>query len=114
MTKPVTSPVSGSLPGGPCRAGTAVTRRPVPSGRSRSKDVQGTSPVTRPPSRTAPDGVVRHLGDEITVDDLAQRAHLSRRSFDRHFRQATGTSPPVAVAPKNAGSAAPAGRHRPA
>jgi transcriptional regulator GlxA family with amidase domain len=35
----------------------------------------------------------RHLDTEVTVDDLAGRAHMSRRSFDRRFREVTGTSP---------------------
>ncbi|SQD99290.1 hypothetical protein FMEAI12_5210002 [Parafrankia sp. Ea1.12] len=34
-----------------------------------------------------------HLGDRISVDLLAARALMSRRSFTRHFRLATGTSP---------------------
>jgi transcriptional regulator GlxA family with amidase domain len=34
-----------------------------------------------------------HLAEDIGVDDLARRAHMSRRSFDRHFRHVTGTSP---------------------
>lgn len=33
-----------------------------------------------------------HLGSSITLDDLAAKAHQSRRSFTRHFRVATGTS----------------------
>jgi transcriptional regulator GlxA family with amidase domain len=36
--------------------------------------------------------VTRHLGEEHGIDDLAQRAAMSRRNFTRHFRQATGTS----------------------
>lgn len=36
---------------------------------------------------------VRHLATELTVDDLAARAHMSRRTFDRRFREVTGTSP---------------------
>lgn len=35
----------------------------------------------------------RHLDQPITIDELAARSHLSRRSFTRHFRAATGTSP---------------------
>jgi AraC family transcriptional activator FtrA len=34
-----------------------------------------------------------HLDREITVADLARRAHLSTRSYLRHFQQCTGTSP---------------------
>ncbi len=33
------------------------------------------------------------LESPITVADLARRAHLSERSYLRHFRQCTGTSP---------------------
>jgi transcriptional regulator GlxA family with amidase domain len=39
------------------------------------------------------DDALGRLAEEITVDDLAARAHMSRRSFDRHFRVVTGTSP---------------------
>ena len=38
------------------------------------------------------DWVTRHLAEEHSIDDLAQRAAMSRRNFTRHFRQATGTS----------------------
>jgi len=34
-----------------------------------------------------------HLDHRITIDVLASRALMSRRSFVRHFRSATGTSP---------------------
>lgn len=33
------------------------------------------------------------LDRRLTLDDLAAHAHLSPRSFTRHFRRATGTSP---------------------
>jgi AraC family transcriptional activator FtrA len=36
---------------------------------------------------------LRHLGDRLTVGQLARRAHLSPRQFSRRFRAATGTSP---------------------
>jgi transcriptional regulator GlxA family with amidase domain len=38
------------------------------------------------------DWVTHHLAEEHAIDDLAQRAAMSRRNFTRHFRQATGTS----------------------
>jgi transcriptional regulator GlxA family with amidase domain len=38
------------------------------------------------------DWVTRHLELAHTLDDLAERAAMSRRNFTRHFRQATGTS----------------------
>jgi len=34
-----------------------------------------------------------HLDADITVDELAQRAHLSARTFARRFRSETGTTP---------------------
>jgi transcriptional regulator GlxA family with amidase domain len=35
---------------------------------------------------------VRHLQEPHTLDSLAARALMSRRSFTRHFRQQTGTT----------------------
>lgn len=34
-----------------------------------------------------------HLGDAVTVDDLAARAAMSPRTFARRFRAGTGTTP---------------------
>jgi transcriptional regulator GlxA family with amidase domain len=34
-----------------------------------------------------------HLDQRLTIDDLAARALMSRRSFIRHFKAATGTTP---------------------
>jgi transcriptional regulator GlxA family with amidase domain len=34
-----------------------------------------------------------HLREELTVDQLAERAHLSPRTFARRFRAETGTTP---------------------
>jgi AraC family transcriptional activator FtrA len=39
------------------------------------------------------DWALSHLDTAMTVDDLARRAHLSTRSFLRHFQRSTGTSP---------------------
>jgi transcriptional regulator GlxA family with amidase domain len=38
------------------------------------------------------DWAAKHLGQEHSIDSLAERAAMSRRNFTRHFRQATGTS----------------------
>ncbi|MFT6284966.1 MAG: AraC family transcriptional activator FtrA [Arenicella sp.] len=43
-------------------------------------------------SRTL-DWTIKHLNQPLTVDDLAQQANMSRRSFDRHFKSALGVSP---------------------
>lgn len=37
--------------------------------------------------------MAEHLVDELTVDELAARVHLSPRTFARRFRSATGTTP---------------------
>jgi AraC family transcriptional regulator, transcriptional activator FtrA len=36
---------------------------------------------------------LRHLRDELTVAQLARRANQSQRTFARHFRDVTGTTP---------------------
>jgi AraC family transcriptional regulator, transcriptional activator FtrA len=37
--------------------------------------------------------IENNLGDDLTIDRLARRAHLSRRTFIRRFQAATGVSP---------------------
>lgn len=57
--------------------------------------------IHRPlPVRTSDDPVARvvewalqHLGDPLTVDDLAAVAHMSRRTFVRAFTASTGATP---------------------
>ena len=51
-------------------------------------------PVTRSDGRLSQmlSWVSAHLEQVHTIESLAQRAAMSRRSFTRHFRQATGTS----------------------
>ncbi|MER5729743.1 helix-turn-helix domain-containing protein [Streptomyces sp. NPDC002138] len=56
--------------------------------------------IQRPLPRTACDTVgeviawmARHLDGEITVEHLAERAHMSPRTFARRFQQETGTTP---------------------
>ncbi len=34
-----------------------------------------------------------HLGDRVSVEDMARRSAMSPRTFARHFRQAVGTTP---------------------
>jgi AraC family transcriptional regulator len=43
--------------------------------------------------RTVADYVHAHLGEVITLDDLAASVSLSRYHFARHFRRSTGASP---------------------
>jgi transcriptional regulator GlxA family with amidase domain len=54
--------------------------RPVPVSHSDGRFAQVREHVTK------------HLGQDHSIDALAQRAAMSRRNFTRHFRQATGTS----------------------
>ncbi|WP_030771466.1 helix-turn-helix domain-containing protein [Streptomyces sp. NRRL F-2664] len=56
--------------------------------------------IQRPLPRTSCDTVGevigwmgRHLAEEITVEQLAERAHMSPRTFARRFLQETGTTP---------------------
>lgn len=37
--------------------------------------------------------MLEHLDEQITVDDLADRTHMSNRTFARRFRAVTGTTP---------------------
>jgi transcriptional regulator GlxA family with amidase domain len=37
--------------------------------------------------------MLENLSSPMTVDTLASRAHMSRRTFVRRFREETGTSP---------------------
>lgn len=51
------------------------------------------APATGDPMGEALDWALGHLEAEVTVDALASRATMSRRTFDRRFRQVTGTTP---------------------
>jgi transcriptional regulator GlxA family with amidase domain len=37
--------------------------------------------------------IVENLGDDLSVDELARRSHMSPRTFARRFRAETGTTP---------------------
>ena len=39
------------------------------------------------------DWMTQHLHEELSVEDLARRAHMSPRTFARRFREATGATP---------------------
>ncbi|MBD8478040.1 GlxA family transcriptional regulator [Microbacterium sp. CFBP 8794] len=49
--------------------------------------------LTGDPIGEALEWALAHLGDDVDVDALATQAHMSRRSFVRAFRVATGTTP---------------------
>ncbi len=52
-------------------------------------------PEPRPGSTLAPvlEWATAHLAEELTVELLAARAHMSERTFTRRFRSVTGTTP---------------------
>ncbi len=39
------------------------------------------------------DWMTEHVAEDLSVDELARRAHMSPRTFARRFRDATGTTP---------------------
>jgi AraC family transcriptional activator FtrA len=50
-------------------------------------------PVQADTLRATLDWMTEHLADEITVEGLADHAHMSSRTFARRFRAETGTTP---------------------
>ncbi len=46
---------------------------------------------------TLNDWIAKHLGDDLSLPALADRAGMSERSFSRHYTQATGLTPARAV-----------------
>lgn len=84
------------------RAATVVARRMVVPPQRDGGQAQF---VERPvPVRTAEslepllEWALRHLEDDLDVDSLAARAHLSPRTFARRFRAETGTTPALWLA----------------
>ena len=37
--------------------------------------------------------IIQNLGDDLSIDELARRSHMSPRTFARRFRDETGTTP---------------------
>ncbi|MEV5573990.1 helix-turn-helix domain-containing protein [Spirillospora sp. NPDC052269] len=79
-------------------AASIARRMVVPPQRSGGQAQYIEHPIPQPgmddPLAPVLEHAVRNLHDpSLDVDALAQRAHMSRRSFDRRFREATGTSP---------------------
>ncbi len=86
---------------GPTIANSVARRLVLPPHREGGQ-AQFIEAAVRPlsPERGGGDGVARslrwalgHLAEPITVADLARVAHLSQRSYLRHFARVTGTSP---------------------
>ncbi|MFC5183138.1 GlxA family transcriptional regulator [Actinomadura harenae] len=79
-------------------AASIARRMVVPPQRSGGQAQYIERPIPEPgmddPLAPVLEHAVRNLHDpSLDVDALARRAHMSRRSFDRRFREATGTSP---------------------
>jgi transcriptional regulator GlxA family with amidase domain len=79
-------------------AANAIARRMVLAPQRAGGQAQFVEPAL--PDLATGDGIdatlayaVEHLDRDLDVDALADHAHLSRRTFDRRFRAATGTSP---------------------
>jgi transcriptional regulator GlxA family with amidase domain len=79
------------------RVANAIARRMVvPPHREGGQAQYVDRPLPRAQSDTVT-GVLswmeRHLDREVTVEELAARAHMSPRTFARRFQQETGTTP---------------------
>ncbi|MBO2453487.1 helix-turn-helix domain-containing protein [Actinomadura barringtoniae] len=76
----------------------AVARRLVipphrEGGQAQFVEAAVTEPATDDAIARAMAWSLDHLAEPITVADLARQAHLSPRTFIRHFNRQTGTSP---------------------
>jgi transcriptional regulator GlxA family with amidase domain len=69
----------------------------VPPHRSGGQAQYIESPVPEPdvsdPVGSAMDWALGRLDQMLPVDELARRANMSRRNFDRRFREITGAAP---------------------
>ncbi|WP_086929521.1 GlxA family transcriptional regulator [Agarilytica rhodophyticola] len=73
-----------------------VARRMVmPPHRTGGQSQFVGTPVNKNPSSFAKtlDWATQQLSNDVTVEDMATKANMSRRSFDRHFRNALDMSP---------------------
>lgn len=72
-----------------------VAKRLVMSPHRKGGQSQFVEPkVDQEPSvfETTLNWALENLGLDISIDDLASRSHMSRRTFDRHFRNSYGCS----------------------
>ena len=68
-----------------------------PGGQSQFSTQLRVAPATTPSIADLQRWLSDHLADDLRVDALAERAHLSPRSFARKFRDETGTTPAAYV-----------------
>ncbi|WP_405899813.1 helix-turn-helix domain-containing protein [Streptomyces sp. NBC_00727] len=81
---------------GPAAANTIARRMVVPPHRDGGQAQYIQRPLPRTRCDTVGDTLSwmeRHLDREMTVEQLADRAHMSPRTFARRFQQETGTTP---------------------
>jgi transcriptional regulator GlxA family with amidase domain len=81
---------------GPEVANRIARRMVVPPHRDGGQAQFIERPLPRTPCDTVGEVLVwmeRHLDEEVTVEQLAARAHMSPRTFARRFQQETGTTP---------------------
>lgn len=77
-------------------AATAARRMVVPPHRSGGQAQFISRPVPDCDARTLGpllEWIAQHLSDDLSVDALAQRSHMSARTFARRFRDETGQTP---------------------
>ncbi|TPQ20322.1 GlxA family transcriptional regulator [Streptomyces sporangiiformans] len=81
---------------GPEVANAIARRMVVPPHRAGGQAQYVERPLPRSRCDTVGEVLVwmeRHLDEEVTVEQLAARAHMSPRTFARRFQQETGTTP---------------------
>ncbi|MFE9763404.1 GlxA family transcriptional regulator [Streptomyces sp. NPDC005808] len=81
---------------GPEVANAIARRMVVPPHRDGGQAQYIERPLPRTECDTVSEVLVwmeRHLDEEVTVEQLAARAHMSPRTFARRFQQETGTTP---------------------
>ncbi|MFF0159302.1 GlxA family transcriptional regulator [Streptomyces sp. NPDC005263] len=81
---------------GPEVANKIARRMVVPPHREGGQAQYIERPLPRSQGDTVGETLVwmeRHLDQEVTVEQLAERAHMSPRTFARRFQQETGTTP---------------------
>jgi transcriptional regulator GlxA family with amidase domain len=81
---------------GPEVANKIARRMVVPPHRDGGQAQYIERPLPRSHGDTVAEVLVwmeRHLDEDVTVEQLAERAHMSPRTFARRFQQETGTTP---------------------
>lgn len=70
-------------------ANTVARRLVLPAHRNggQSQFVEKPLPQTQSSVSQALDWAVKHLSPELTIDDIANKATMTRRTFDRHFKK---------------------------